>query len=459
MSQEMQRLFDERLARYQATIAREPTDRMVVAGTGSNYFTEAYAGYSFEEITYRDDKWLAAFTKFAEDFPEVELLRASVRQWPPLFDAVGYKLYKLPGRDLPPDTPFQYFEGEWMKPEDYDLLIRDMGQFLMERFLPRVMSEFAERGSTRSYLAFLKGGLAMAMRDHLNGRYGELMRTRYGLPPPVQSSAWAPFDALADKLRGLQGIMIDIHERPDKVLAACEAIIPDMANSALAAADPLRRYPVLMPLHRGCHPFLSPRQFDTFYWPSLKKLTNILLDAGHTLRVYLEGDWTSNWHHYNEFPKGKIICDIDNKADIARAKREIGDTVCLAGGIPDSMFILGKPDQIRARVKELCETVGKDGGLIIGGGCAIPYGAKPENFRAYTAAILEYGRYSDTIKPKLKPAPQVGFPTPKGLEKVMTPWEVVLKDLGGVMGDEALVRDSWEMMEKIAYRWLLSWAW
>jgi hypothetical protein len=91
------------------------------------------------------------------------------------------------------------------------------------------------------------------------------------------------------------------------------------------------------------------------------------------IRAYLEGDWTPNWHHWNEFPRGKILCDIDNKADISRAKQEIGGTVCLAGGIPDRMFILGTPNEIRTRVRELCETVGKDGGLILNGGCAIPY--------------------------------------------------------------------------------------
>jgi hypothetical protein len=255
--------------------------------------------------------------------------------------------------------------------------------------------------------------------------------------------------------------MIDIHECPEKVLAACDALIPPIVNSALAGADPLRRYPIFMPLHRGCHPFLSPRQFDTFYWPSLKKVTSMLIEAGYTLRAYLEGDWTHNWHHYREFPKGKILCDIDNKADIFQAKEEIGDNVCLAGGIPDSMFILGTPEQIRSRVKQLCETVGKDGGLILNGGCAIPYGTKPENFRAYVEATLEYGWYSDTVKPKLKraPVPYPRQPISERIPEVVTPWEDKLKEMGGVMGDEELIRKSWEMLEQQAYCWLLSWAW
>ena len=463
VSEEMQRLFEERLARYQATIALEPTDRMVVGGAGTNYFAEVYAGYSLQEIMYDGNKWMAAMSKFAADFPEVDVLQYTVKKvWPPIFDAVGYKLYKLPGRDLPPNIEFQYVEEEWMKADDYDLLINDRVQFMMERFLPRVLGEFKERGSTRSYIAFLKGGIAVVMMRQLMNQWSQHMVSKYGLPFPLQGTIYAPFDVLADKLRGLQGIMIDIYERPEKVLAACEALIPDLVNVALASADPQKRLPIFLPLHRGCHPFLSPRQFDMFYWPSLKKMLMKLIEAGYAVRAYLEGDWTPNWHHYNEFPRGKLICDIDNKADIFRAKDEIGDTVCLAGGIPDSMFILGTPEQIRSRVKQLCETVGKDGGLIINGGCNIPYGTKPGNFRAYVEATLEYGRYSDTIKPKLKPAPAAtqSQSIPSGYSPgVITPWDVKLRELGEVMGDEELLRASWEMLEEQAYRWLLFWAW
>jgi hypothetical protein len=152
------------------------------------------------------------------------------------------------------------------------------------------------------------------------------------------------------------------------------------------------------------------------------------------------------------------LCDIDNKADISRAKKEIGNNVCLAGGILDRMFILGTPDEIRSRVKELCETVGKEGGLILNGGCAIPYYTKPENFRAYIDATLEFGRYSDTIKPKLKkpPTPSVGKRTSP---RMITPWEVKVKELGGVMGDEMLIKGVWEMLELRAFCWLHFWDW
>ena len=185
MSERIQELFEERLARYQATIALEPTDRMIVAGTGSNNFAEIYAGYSRQEIMYDINKWTAAESKFAEDFPQIDLLRAG-RIWGPLFESVGFKLYKLPGRDLPPNTDFQFVEGEWMKADEYDLLINNPVEFMMERRLPRIFGEFKEKGSVRSHMAFLKGGMALVLMGQLMREKALNLEKKYGLPPPFQ---------------------------------------------------------------------------------------------------------------------------------------------------------------------------------------------------------------------------------------------------------------------------------
>ena len=125
------------------------------------------------------------------------------------------------------------------------------------------------------------------------------------------------------------------------MIAACDVLSYEMANMALANADPFKRWPIFVPTHKAC--FMSPDQFIRFYWPSFKKTLEILIDAGHTVRAYLEGDWGHHWHHMLELPKGKVLCDIDNQGDIFKAKKDIGHHQCIAGGIKDSQFILGTP--------------------------------------------------------------------------------------------------------------------
>ncbi len=452
-------LYEERLKRYQAAISLEMPDRIPISA-GSNYFAEVYAGYNNQEFTYNPETWIEADKKFVQDFPEVDNLRSG-RFWGPHHDAVGWNLYKLPGRDVSPRVQFQFVEGERMKSDEYDLLISNPVDFMFDCFLPRALNDFKEKGSVRSYIAFIKGAMAAVMLGGFMRNRAITLENELGMPLPMAGVMLAPFDYLADGLRGLRGIMIDIHRRPDKVLEACDAIIPDIVNAALAIADPLRRYPIFMPLHRGAFPFLSPQQFDTFYWPSFKKAVMMLIDAGYTIRAYLEGDWGPNWHHFREMPKGKILCDIDSQGDIFRAKEELGGYQCIAGGMPDSLLILGTPDQVRERAKLLCETVGKDGGYIMNGGCGIPYHTKPENYRAMLDAVVKYGRYYEgttRFDIQMSPHPPAGWTPPR--RRVVTPWEEKLKELGGsVMGDEQLIRSGWEDLEHRAYNWLWSWVW
>jgi len=40
---------------------------------------------------------------------------------------------------------------------------------------------------------------------------------------------------------------------------------------------------------------------------------------------------------------------------------------------------------------------------------------------------------------------------------LVTPWKTRLEELGGVLGDEALIRASYEGLERMAYTWLWQW--
>jgi len=452
MSEEMKRLFDERLGRYQAAIALEPTDRIPIA-SGSNYFAEIYSGNTNQETIYDQPKWLQAELDFIKAFPETDALRTN-RIYGPLFDALNLRNYQLPGRELPARGQFQFIEAEYMMADEYDALIADPVKFMFDRWLPRLFGELSERGSPRSYVAFLKAGMATAQFGAMLRNRGAMLQNEAGMPQPFGGFFLAPFDVLADAMRGLKGALRDCFRQPAKVQAACDMLVNEMANLALMLADPLKRWPIFVPTHKPI--FMSPEQFDKFYWPSFKKVLDILIGAGHTIRVYLEGDWSPYWHHILELPKGKVLCDIDSQADIFKAKKEIGHHQCLAGGVQDSWFILSTPEQMRDKVKHLCETVGQGGGYIINGGCGVPYDTKRENYRAMIDTVMEYGVYDRSRKPMPKPAP-AGRMDAFQFPKMVTPWEVKKAELSGVKGDEDLIRKPWETLESLAYVFLWQW--
>ncbi|UMZ74759.1 uroporphyrinogen decarboxylase family protein [Natranaerofaba carboxydovora] len=451
MTEDLKKLYNERLGRYQNAIALKSIDRIPIA-SGSNYFAEVYSGCTKQEIIYDPEKWLQAEKDFIKDFPEVDVLRNN-RLWAPLQDTVGSKTYKFPGRELDPDIQFQFIEEEYMKADEYDDLINNPGEYLIDKVLPRMFTEMEDRGSPRSYMAWLKAGMAQMKMGEIMKNRSITLQQECGMPQPMTGAFLAPFDALSDALRGLQGISIDMYRQPEKVEKACEVLTEEMAGFALSTADPFKRYPIFVPTHKAC--FLSPKQFERFYWPSFKRVLEILIEAGYTVRAYLEGDWTQHWHHLRELPKGKVLLDIDDQADIVKAKEDLAGYQCIAGGIPSSMFILGSPDEMRERVKWLCETVGQDGGYILNGGCNIPYDTKPENYKAMIEAAMEYGFYDESLKPEPITPPEGKNTLTK--KRILTPWETKKEELGGITGDEELIKEPWEMLEKMGYNWLWQW--
>jgi uroporphyrinogen-III decarboxylase len=81
-----------------------------------------------------------------------------------------------------------------------------------------------------------------------------------------------------------------------------------------------------------------------------------------------------------------------DQSDMVKVKNTLGKNACLLGNVPSSMLNLGSPKDVKAYVKNLIDTVGKDGGLIICNGAFFDE-AKLENVKAIVEATKEYGAY------------------------------------------------------------------
>ena len=375
----------------------------------------------------------------------------SNRVYAPLCDVVGCTSYRLSGRELPVGTQFQFVEKEYMQADEYELLIEDPTGFMLQTFLPRILSELAEPGSKRAQVALIKGGMAFVHQQEVMRNRSMVLQQECGMPQASMGFFSAPFDFIADALRGLTPTMMDMFRNGDKLKAACEVLVDHMVYFGLATADPLKRYPIFLPTHKAM--FLFPAQLEEYYWPTLKKVLQRLIEAGYKVRAYLEGDWGHHWKHLLELPKGSVLCDIDDQGDIFKALDELGHHQCIAGGMPNSQLQLGTPDQVRQRVKELCQAAGKDKALIINGGCNIPYDTKPENYRAMLEAIQEFASYDSSLKPQ--PVAQAGPCSRKS--PMLTPWEQKLGELGGVQGDPDLIKEPWGRLESLAHVWVWQW--
>ena len=51
---------------------------------------------------------------------------------------------------------------------------------------------------------------------------------------------------------------------------------------------------------------------------------------------------------------------------MARAKEVLSGKACIAGNVPVALLAVGTPDDVRGYCRDLIETVGRDGGFILG---------------------------------------------------------------------------------------------
>ena len=393
-----EQLYADRLKRYTTAMRNGKPDRVPIRPFVAE-FTARYAGYTCQEVTHDYRKAFDAVMACARDFDWDAMVPNMVYVWTGLVKAISLKYYAAPGIEIPADTAFQYLEppedNAHMRADEYDLLIEDPTGYLFNVWLPRVAEDVVPLGQPatfRNNLSFLKGGMAMMQYFHGLGGQVERMRRETGTVSAISGILKAPFDIIADKLRGYKGLCMDMFRQPQKVLAACEAMAPHLLHVASSGADPARQVPVGLWMHRGCVPFLSPQQFEKFYWPTLKWIIEELWKRGIQTLFYAEGEWNPNLKYIAQLPERSIVYHVD-RGDIFEVHRAVGDKFCLSGGIPNDLLAFGAPDEVRAYCKKVIDGVAREGGYIMDASAIMQDDTKIENVRAMTEATREYGVY------------------------------------------------------------------
>jgi uroporphyrinogen-III decarboxylase len=311
-------------------------------------------------------------------------------------------------------------------------------------------------------LALLKTGMAMMQYFTAFGPQVERLRTECGTVSAIAGILKAPLDILADKLRGYLGLVDDLFERRDKVVAACEALAPHLAHVAKTTADPSGTVPVGLWMHRGGVPFVSPDVFNNVFWPTLKPIIQELWAEGHQTLFYAEGNWDYHLRTFAELPDRSIVYHID-QGDIYKARDAIGDKFCLSGGVPNTLLAVGTPDEVRRRCREIIEGIAKNGGYIMDASAIVQNEATVENVRAMTEATLEYGVYSrghsaapvvpGGPRPKVEDARPGTFLAQPAADRPQPgecyPWRKKRAQLGAIEGDEALCRRVWQGVDAL----------
>jgi uroporphyrinogen-III decarboxylase len=406
--------YQARLTRIIRAIQMQQPDR-VPCILPAGQFPAPYAGITVRTAMYDYEEMKRAWRKFLYDFegdtcviPGVSVTSGKVHE------ITKTRMSVWPGHGLREDAGMaQFVEGEYMKADEYDALLKDPADFFMRVYLPRTMEAFEP---FRKLLPFKRAFgmpavfLASCMTPDVQEAFQavidagkELAKFRQavtevskeaqaaGYPPFLGGFAHAPFDLFGDTLRGTHGIMMDMYRQPDKLQEAMEAATPWIIEGAVAGANASGIPIVFMALHKGDDSFMSDKQFETFYWPGLKKVILGLVEEGCVPLLFAEGSYNKRLEAVRDLPERSVIWWFD-RTDMARAKNILGDKNCIAGNVPTSLMCTGTPREIKEYCRNLIEVCGKRGGYILTGGAQV-HNTTAENLRALMEAAKEYGAY------------------------------------------------------------------
>lgn len=462
--------YQRRLTRYVTANYNQKPDRVPLR-IFAEEFAAKYCGYTNYEVACDHELQFDVNRRFAVETGIDAIQTNSIVNWFGMQKALGWEGITFPGIGLPVNAVNQWTEPTteaeaFLRADEYDELIDDPTAFLVNTWLPRFTRHLKPPGQPVTFthnMSLISGVLAYDLFfSTWAAKTAELVQA--GVVPAVSSVLKAPLDILGDKLRGYVNLCIDLHERRDKVIAACEALMPHLFNIVAGGADPQRNIPSIIWMHRGCVPFISPRDFESIYWATLKPIIEELWARGQQLVLYAEGNWDRHLESFAELPEKSIIFHVD-KTDLAAAHRVLGKKFCLSGGIANDLLAHGTPDQVRSACKRAIDTAGRDGGYIMDASALIMDDARIENVKAMIDFTLDYGTYSQStavatsnleeIKKVSRSEPR-GVPVPKQAREpgVCVPWQEKKADLPEIQGDERFAQRAWEKVDSLAYAFL-----
>jgi hypothetical protein len=411
-SPEAERLYKERVTRFIKAIRLEKPDRVPVM-IPVQFFPSVYAGYNLGTVMHDYGKLKEAWLKFLHDFEMDSFLPPSLVLPARVFEMIDFKIIRWPGHNLPDNTPsYQYVEGEYMPPEEYDLFINDPADYLQRYFLPRsvgALEAFRKMSPLTPFVAIPVGYVAQFADPEIQKAYetlfeagretmkwmqavGEVSQAALaaGFPNIWGGMSQAPYDMVGDFLRGTRGIMMDMIKRPAKLQQAMARVVPVAISEGVRSADAADCPIVFIPLHKGTGGFMSNKQFEEFYWPTLKEVMMGLISEGLVPMPFAEGNYEPRLEIIKDMPRSSVIWFFEHM-DMAKAKKILSHT-CIAGNVPVTMMVTGQPEEVKERCRKLIEICAPGGGYILTAGAYMDIG-NADNLRAMMAAAKEYGKY------------------------------------------------------------------
>lgn len=346
-----------------------------------------------------------AGVKFSEAFNDFGVMRDVVKEHHEKYDFDGYFDYGIinavkfantlgKGSYVIDDekSTMNFKEKAVLEENEYPKLIeKGFQKYIFEDLLPK------KYGFKTREEAFEKLKAAKTELDNYYGFIYEIsgiMNEEYGVPDLMPMWYYAPFEFFPWALRGLKGTGIDMRRHPKEMAEALnvidEFVSPaffDFAEHCEDSEDHVFQHSILV----MAHSIVSPKQFGLYYWPTLKKYIDLVVEKDEIAFMYFEASVAPFIEYLKQIPKGHfaIFCESD---DPRMLKKELPN-LTIAGGFPTNLMANGTEEECIAEAKRLIDDMAYDGNYLFTTNKMLSYpnDAKSENMLAVNKFIKEYG--------------------------------------------------------------------
>jgi hypothetical protein len=368
------------------------------------HFAATYAGISYRDLWAEASSYRGAMDLCFDELGPWDVYYPVNPRYPQVYTFIMPMKARWPGLDLERDTIFQLVEEEMMKSEDYQWVVASGEAHRLTAYLVFFVEMAARawgfKSGARAYASMVPRLLA-----HLAGWRREFaswkrrgVTTLYGFLPE------AAFDSFS-LARGLSAFAKDCIRDGGEVARAADALIDSyyFVTRLITSLMGVARVEIF--LHRSSNDFISPAMFAELSFPSLKRLVDRCVAGGIAPILHCDGNWDENLEVLRGLPAGRCVVQFDGPTDIFRAKRVIGDRICIMGDVPASMLCLSPASEVDEYCHRLIEEVGLGGGFIMAAGCEIPPNARASNVRVMLESVRKYGyvrvKAAETARPRL----------------------------------------------------------
>ena len=235
-----------------------------------------------------------------------------------------------------------------------------------------------------------------------------MVKKEFGIPStapnnPIMNSIDFGIEVLLSNVLGIKQLSIAMRRNADLIEEFCKTWdaqhIDPLIEKVKKGKGPNLSYCFDASIMLLAQNILSPKQFERFYAPSLKKLLDAYAEKGCNVRIFCEGSIKHIADVFAGYPKGLLTLHLEQDSP-----EEIGallPNACIMGGLTTELLSGASPQSCVDRAKELQDKLG--GGLILSENKMLSFRSDccPENL----AAVLSYVTGREVVPgPKLNPA-------------------------------------------------------